>query len=163
MKFIIDSMKPEDWPQISEIYQEGIATGVATFASQVPTWEEWDSDHTEICRLVARHGDSILGWTALSLTSRRHSYAGVAELSIYVASKSKGLGVGTALLTALIEASEQAGFWTLWAGILSGNAASRGLHKKCGFREVGVRERLGRMDDGTWHDVVLMERRSGRF
>lgn len=163
MNFIIESMKPEDWPQVSEIYQEGIDTGIATFVSQVPAWEEWDTDHIEGCRLVARHEDHILGWTALSQTSTRVSYAGVAELSIYVAAESKGLGVGTALLTALIEVSEQAGYWTLWAGILRENEASRGLHKKCGFREVGIRERLGRMDDGTWHDVVLMERRSARF
>lgn len=163
MNFVIDTMKPEDWPQVSEIYQEGIETGIATFASQIPAWEEWDSDHIEGCRLVARQGDRVLGWTALSQTSQRDSYAGVAELSIYVDSGSKGLGVGTALLSALIEASEQAGYWTLWAGILSENEASRGLHKKCGFREVGVRERLGRMDDGTWHDVVLMERRSASF
>lgn len=163
MNVVIDSMKPEDWPQVAAIYKEGIDTGLATFATQVPNWKEWDSQHTEACRLVARHGNDILGWTALSQTSKRNSYAGVAELSIYVAANSKGLGVGTALLTALIEASEHAGYWTLWAGILFANTASRRLHVKCGFREVGIRERLGRMEDGTWHDVVLMERRSDLF
>jgi len=163
MNFVIDFMKPEDWPQVAAIYREGIDTGLATFATQVPEWKEWDSAHIEACRLVARHGNDILGWTALSQTSKRNSYAGVAELSIYVASNCKGLGVGTGLLRALIKASEEAGFWTLWAGILSGNIASRGLHLKCGFREVGIRERLGRMEDGTWHDVVLVERRSDLF
>jgi len=163
VNFVIDSMKPEDWPQVAAIYKAGIDTGLATFATQVPIWKEWDSEHIEGCRLVARQGDNILGWTALSQTSKRNSYAGVAELSIYVAANSKCLGVGTALLTALIEASEQAGYWTLWAGILSANTASRRLHLKCGFREVGIRERLGRMEDGTWHDVVLMERRSDLF
>jgi phosphinothricin acetyltransferase len=163
MEYLIDTMKPEDWQQVAEIYQEGIDTGIATFVSEIPTWEEWDQEHIEACRLVARQGDEILGWTALIQTSDRDSYAGVAELSIYVASKSKGIGVGTALLKALIEASEREGYWTLWAGILIENEASQKLHQKCGFREVGVRERLGRMEDGSFHDVVLMERRSGKF
>lgn len=163
MTYQIDTMKPEDWQQVAEIYQEGIDTGIATFVSEIPTWEEWDQEHIEACRLVARQGDEILGWTALIQTSDRDSYAGVAELSIYVASKSKSIGVGTALLKALIEASEREGYWTLWAGILIENEASQKLHQKCGFREVGVRERLGRMEDGSFHDVVLMERRSGKF
>jgi len=163
MTYIIDAMSPEDWPQVSAIFRAGIDTGIATFASQVPSWEAWDQGHIKACRLVARQGEDVIGWAALSQTSQRKHYAGVAELSIYIAAYSKGLGVGTALLNALIEASEQEGYWTLWAGIMSENIASRGLHKKCGFREVGIRERLGRMEDGTWHDVVLMERRSALF
>lgn len=163
MTYHIDEMNPEDWPQVAEIYQAGIDTGIATFVSQIPTWEEWDREHIESCRLVARQGDVVLGWTALIQTSDRDSYAGVAELSIYVSAKSKGLGVGTALLNALIEASEAEGYWTLWAGILIENEASQRLHQKCGFRKVGVRKRLGRMADGSFHDLVLMERRSERF
>ena len=163
MTYQIDTMKPEDWPQVAEIYQEGIDTGIATFVSEIPTWEDWDQEHIEACRLVARQGDEILGWTALIQTSDRDSYAGVAELSIYVASKSKGIGVGTALLKALIEASEEEGYWTLLAGILIENEASQRLHLKCGFRTVGIRQRLGRMADGSFHDVVFMERRSEKF
>lgn len=163
MTYQIDKMKSEDWPQVAKIYQEGMDTGIATFVSEIPTWEAWDQEHIKSCRLVARRGNEILGWTALIQTSDRDSYSGVAELSIYVDSKSKGLGVGTALLMALIEASEEEGYWTLWAGILIENAASQRLHQKCGFREVGIRERLGRMADGSFHDVVLMERRSGKF
>lgn len=163
MAYSILKMKPEDWPQVASIYQSGIEMGHATFASEVPSWEEWNASHLEICRLVARDGDRILGWAALTQTSKRPSYAGVAELSIYIAPEIRNLGVGTSLLNTLIKDSEREGYWTLWAGIISSNGASRRLHAKCGFREVGVRERLGRMADGTWHDVVLMERRSLLF
>lgn len=160
MAFSILEMRSEDWPQVASIYQSGIETGYATFASEVPSWEEWNASHLAICRLVARDGDRILGWAALNQTSKRSSYSGVAELSIYIAPEMRGLGIGTNLLNTLIKDSEREGYWTLWAGILSSNTASLRLHAKCGFRQVGVRERLGRMADGTWHDVVLMERRS---
>ncbi|MHC1772176.1 MAG: N-acetyltransferase family protein [Flexilinea sp.] len=160
MDFTIEDMKLTDWPQVSAVYLAGIETGTATFQRDVPSWEEWDHDHYESCRLVARSGDAVLGWTALTPTSSRCVYAGVAEVSVYIGEAYKGQGIGTALLTELIRQSEEDGFWTLQAGIIKENMPSRELHKKCGFKELGIRERLGQMPNGQWHDVVLMERRS---
>ncbi|MBN1979860.1 MAG: N-acetyltransferase [Anaerolineae bacterium] len=145
------------------IYLEGIATGNATFETDAPDWEKWDRAHLTDCRLVARKGGRpfgrVVGWAALSPVSGRCAYAGVASLSIYVAETARGQGVGKALLQALIEASEQRGIWTLEAGIFPENAASLALRRSCGFREVGRRERIGRMD-GVWRDVIFVERRS---
>lgn len=152
-------MKAEDWKAVRAIYVQGIATGNATFETDVPDWEEWDGTHVQTCRLVARDGDQIVGWAALSPVSGRCVYAGVAEVSVYVAAAARGKGVGKALLRALVEESERSGFWTLQAGILPENAASIAVHKACGFREVGRRERIGQMN-GVWRDVLLMERRS---
>ena len=160
MNYSIDVMKESDWQQVAEIYLDGIKTGIATFQSEVPTWEEWDKGHVSTCRFVARLGEKILGWVALSAVSSRCVYAGVAEVSVYISEESKGMGVGTSLLTKLIQQSEELGFWTLQAGIIKENIPSRMLHKKCGFREIGYRERLGKMNHGKWHDVILMERRS---
>lgn len=158
--YIIDTMKEEDWKQVSDIYLEGIKTGIATFQSDIPTWEEWDKGHCTRCRFVARSGDIILGWVALSPVSSRCVYAGVAEVSIYINQKYRGMGIGTVLLNHLIQQSEGEGYWTLQSGIIKENISSRMLHKKCGFREIGYRERPGKMENGTWHDVVLMEYRS---
>ena len=159
MKITTDKMVDLDWPAVAAIYQEGIDTGDATFEDSVPTWEQFDDRHLPDGRLVARLGDSIAGWIALCPVSNRCVYAGIAEVSIYVKAAARGRGVGHHLLTKAIEASEQAGLWTLQAGIFPENTASLALHKRCGFRLVGYRERLGRMD-GVWRDVVLMERRS---
>ena len=159
MNLTIDNMSSGDWDAVRAIYLEGIATRDATFETDAPDWEKWDRDHLPACRLVARSGDQIIGWATLSPVSGRCVYAGVASLSIYVAETARGQGVGKALLQALIEASEQQGIWTLEAGIFPENAASIALHKSCGFREVGRRERIGQMD-GVWRDVVFMERRS---
>lgn len=159
MDFTIEKMSSADWPQVAAIYQAGIATGCATFETEVPPWEKWDAGHRQDCRLVARHGAQVLGWAALSPVSGRCVYAGVAEVSIYLAAAARGQGIGKTLLQALVEASEQAGIWTLQAGIFAENVASIALHRACGFREVGYRERLGQLY-GMWHDVVLMERRS---
>lgn len=160
MEFNIESMKASDWEQVAMIYTEGIKTKVATFQSEAPSWEDWDKSHCEICRLVARNGDIILGWAALSPVSSRCVYAGVAEVSIYIDEKYQGQKIGTMLLEKLIEVSEKNGYWTLQSGIIKENISSLKLHKKCGFREIGYRERLGKMDTGRWHDVVLVERRS---
>lgn len=160
MKYIIENMKETDWQQVSDIYLAGIKTELATFQSEVPTWEEWDKGHLTTCRFVARAGEKILGWVALSAVSSRCVYAGVAENSIYIREEYKGMGVGTSLLNYLIQQSEKEGFWTLQAGIIKDNIPSRMLHKKCGFREIGYRERPGKMNNGKWHDVILMERRS---
>jgi len=160
MNFTVEEMKAADWAQVSAIYLSGIKTEIATFQAEVPAWEDWNKSHNESCRLVARLGNEILGWVALSPISSRCVYAGVAEVSIYIAESHRGQGVGTALFEAIIKLSEANGFWTLQSGIIKENAASINLHKKCGFRVLGVRERLGKMSNGKWHDVVLMERRS---
>ncbi len=160
MDLVIEEMKPGDWPRVAAIYLEGINTKIATFQSDVPEWEKWDQGHIKSCRLVARVGDEIVGGAAISPTSDRCVYAGVVSVSIYVAESARGQGVGKALLTELIRQSEEEGFWSLRSGITRENAASRALHLACGFREVGYWERVGQMDNGKWHDVVVMERRS---
>lgn len=155
----IEEMRAGDWPQVRDIYLEGIATGDATFETQAPGWEQWDREHLYACRFVAREGDNIIGWSALKPVSSRHAYRGVAEVSVYVAHGAQGRGCGRALLEALISSSEQNGIWTLQAGILAENLPSLELHRRCGFREVGRRERIGKLEE-RWRDVVLMERRS---
>ena len=159
VNLVIEKMTPEDWETVRAIYLEGIATRNATFETDAPGWEKWDRNHMQDCRLVARKGDQVIGWAALSPVSGRCVYAGVASLSIYIAEAARGQSVGKALLRALIEASEQRGIWTLEAGIFPENAASLALHRSCEFREVGRRERIGQMD-GVWRDVIFMERRS---
>lgn len=159
MSVEIAALGAADWPWVRAIYLEGIATGNATFEREAPEWERWDAGHLEACRLAARVGGSPAGWAALSRVSARAVYAGVAEVSVYVAAAARGAGVGSALLAMLVEESERRGIWTLQAGIFPENAASLALHRKAGFREVGRRERLGAMN-GCWRDVVLMERRS---
>ena len=143
---VVEEMRCEDWKAIRSIYLEGIATGNATFETDAPDWEEWGRAHVQTCRLVARDGGRVVGWAALSPVSGRCVYAGVAEVSVYVAAATRGKGVGSALLRALVEESERNGFWTLQAGILPENAASIALHRACGFREVGRRERIGQMN-----------------
>jgi L-amino acid N-acyltransferase YncA len=160
MEYVIDEMKSEDWQQISNIYLAGIKTELATFQQDVPSFEDWDKGHAKSCRFVARAGEQILGWVALSPVSSRCVYAGVAEVSIYIDANHKGNGIGTALLMEVIKRSEEEGYWTLQSGIIKENTPSRELHKKCGFREIGYRERVGKMPNGKWHDVVLVERRS---
>jgi phosphinothricin acetyltransferase len=155
----IRSMTPEDWTEVRRIYLEGISTGNATFETQAPSWGKWDAGHLADCRLVACDGARVLGWAALSPISARQVYRGVTEVSVYVAESARREGVGKALLRALIASSEQCGIWTLQAGIFPENVASIRLHKSLGFREVGCRERIGRMDD-RWRDVTLLERRS---
>ncbi len=158
MALEIVPMTPADWDGVRAIYEEGIATGNATFEKSAPEWEQWDGAHLPRCRLVARQGD-LVAWAALSPVSSRCVYAGVAEVSIYTAARARGQRVGLALLSTLIEASERENIWTLQAGIFPENAASIALFRKAGFRMVGSRDRLGWMD-GRWRDVVLMERRS---
>jgi L-amino acid N-acyltransferase YncA len=155
----ITPMQPADWPAVREIYAEGIATGQATFETQLPDWEKWDRSHRPDCRLIARQGDRVLGWAALSPVSARSVYSGVAEVSVYVAAAARGSGIGKALLKALIAESELDGIWTLQAGIFPENASSIALHKSCGFHEVGKRQRIAKLGE-TWRDVLLLERRS---
>jgi L-amino acid N-acyltransferase YncA len=151
-------LRAGDWPAVRAIYEDGIRSGDATFETETPSWERWDAAHPEL-RLVAERDGSVVGWAALSPASARDCYRGVGEVSVYVAAEARGDGLGRALLDELVERSEQAGYWTLSAGVFPENEASLRLHKACGFREVGVRERLGELG-GVWRDVVLLERRS---
>lgn len=160
MNYQIVFMQPSDWEAVREIYLEGIGTKIATFQNEAPSWEEWDLAHIKSCRLVVKNQEEILGWAALSPVSSRCVYAGVAEVSIYIGQKHRGKQLGIQLLNRLIELSEAEGYWTLQSGIIKENTSSINLHKRCGFREIGFRERVGRMDNGKWHDVVLVERRS---
>jgi L-amino acid N-acyltransferase YncA len=154
-------MLASDWPAVARIYREGIDTGDATFETEVPEWDEWDRGHLDVCRLVVEMDDRLVAWAALSPVSRRFVYRGVAEPSIYVATEARGRGVGTALISQLIDASEQAGIWTLQTAIFPENAGSIALHLKHGFRVVGTRQRIG-AHHGRWRDVLFLERRSER-
>ena len=160
MDYTVEEMKPSDWPQVAAIFLSGIESGMATFLGDVPDWEDWDREHCESPRLVARSGNEILGWAAMAPVSSRCVLSGIAEASVYIGKASRGRGVGTALLNELILRSEAEGYWSIQAEIVKENAASQALCRKCGFREIGIRERFGRMPDGQWHDVVLMEYRS---
>jgi phosphinothricin acetyltransferase len=156
----VTAMLPAHADAVLVIYQQGIDGGDATFATEAPTWAEFDAGHLPEHRFVAVDGDRVLGWVACSPTSRRAVYAGVVEESVYVHRDGQGRGVGRALLNAVIASTEAAGVWTLRAGIFPENAASLALHERLGFRVIGVTERVGRFRDGRWRDVVLLERRS---
>jgi L-amino acid N-acyltransferase YncA len=157
--FSIRKMTEQDWPAARSIFEEGISTGNATFETEAPSWEAWDTGHMKECRLMATDGERIAGWAALSRVSGRCVYAGVAEVSVYIAAGERGRGIGRRLLLALVSESEHNGIWTLQAGIFPENRPSIALHQKCGFRMIGRREKLGQMDS-RWRDVLLFERRS---
>ena len=152
-------MKPSDWPAVKAIYEQGIATKLATFETSAPDWADWDDAYLGDHRLVAEQDGEVVGWAALLPTSRRACYAGVAENSVYVAEHARGRGVGKALLERLVENADRGGFWTVQASIFADNFPSIEFHRRCGFRIVGTRERIGQLD-GVWRDTVLMERRS---
>jgi L-amino acid N-acyltransferase YncA len=156
---VIRDMDASDWPAVGRIYEQGIMTGHATFQTESPSWESWDASHLRSSRIVAMVDDEVAGWAALSPVSDRCVYAGVAEVSVYVATARRGRGAGRALLEALISRSEAGGIWTLQAGIFPENSASIALHERCGFRVVGRRERIGQLA-GIWRDTMLLERRS---
>ena len=162
MTLQIDPMLASDWPEVRAIYTEGIATRQATFETQAPSWEAWDTAHLSSARLVARQDKSLVGWAALSPVSARQVYAGVAEVSVYVAQSQRGVGLGRYLLEALIAASEANGIWSLQAVMFPENFASVALHRSCGFRDVGRRERIASLW-GVWRDTILMERRSAKI
>ena len=156
----IQPLAEDHWPAVRAIYEQGIATGNATFETQAPEWQAWDRAHLAHSRLVAvDDAGTVLGWAALSPVSSRCVYGGVAELSIYIAAGARGQGVGRQLLQALIADSEAQGIWTLQAGTFEENAASIGLHTQAGFRVIGHRERIGQ-HHGVWRNTVQMERRS---
>jgi len=155
----IDQMSASDWEQVRAIYLEGIRSGHSTFETEAPSWEKWDEGHHRFARLVMRDGETVLGWAALSPVSKRDVYRGVAELTVYVRENARGQGIGRALLEKLIQESEQNGIWTLQASIFPENIASVQLHLRCGFREVGRRQRIA-MLNGVWRDTLLFERRT---
>jgi len=155
----IRQLEAADWDRVRAIYLEGIETGQATFETEAPSWEAWDAGHLQFARLVAVAKDELCGWAALSPVSKREAYAGVAEVSVYVGEKFRKQGIGFKLLQALINESEGQGIWTLQASVFPENTATVMLHKRCGFRELGRRERIGRLN-GVWRDTILLERRS---
>jgi L-amino acid N-acyltransferase YncA len=162
MSIDVIGLERRHWEAVRKIYEEGIATGLATFETDVPDWDVWHGSHLPMARLVAVSQGEVLGWAALSPVSDRCAYGGVAEVSVYVAEASRGRGIGSLLLERLVDASEAGGIWTLQAGIFAENRGSIELHRKAGFREIGYREKLGKLN-GAWRDVVLLERRSTRI
>ena len=163
---LVRSLVRTDWPQVQAIYAEGIAGGHATFETETPSWESFDSGKLPGLRLVAVDGDQVLGWAAASATSARPAYFGVVEHSVYVAPSARSRGIGHMLLDAIIDAAEAEGIWTMQSGVFPENAHSLALHSAHGFRIVGRRERVARMSygplAGVWRDTVLIERRSSR-
>ena len=152
-------LRASDWPEVSRIYAEGIATRNATFETEVPSWDDWTGSHLAEHRFVAESDGEVVGWIALAPVSRRPCYAGVAEVTAYVAESARGHGIGTALLEVLIASSEEGGLWTLQTSVFPENVASLALLKRYGFREIGIRERIAQLD-GIWRDTVQLERRS---
>lgn len=159
MKIIFRPMKAADWTNVAEIYRQGIETGNATFQQEIPTWDDWNNGHIKSCRIVAEIDNEIVGWAALTAVSGRCVYAGVAEVSVYISNKYRGQKIGTKLLDKLIAESENEKHWTLQAGIFPENIASLKIHEELGFRKIGHREKIGKMN-GIWRDTVLLERRS---
>jgi phosphinothricin acetyltransferase len=155
----IEAMTAGDWPAVRAIYEEGMATGVGTFETTAPGWDDWNAARLPHSRLVVRDHGHVIAWAALTPVSRRACYAGVAEIGIYVAAAARRTGVGRALLDALIQSSEAHGIWTLQGATFAENAGSIRVQQRCGFRMVGRRERIAKRD-GVWRDTVLLERRS---
>ena len=154
-------MKEDDWTRVSQIYQQGLLEGISTFETVCPSFETWDTAHLKDCRYVMLADDTVVGWCAVSPTSARESYKGVVEVSIYFDKAFRGKGFGTELLCHLCKKSEEKGYWCLYVNILSINSASLNLHKKCGFREIGYRERIAKDRFGKWQNTIAMERRNG--
>lgn len=161
MNYKVREMKREDWDRVREIYLQGIATKKATFQTEAPEYEAWNQSHLKQCRFVTvDEEDRVMGWIALSPTSSRYVYRGVVEVSIYVAEEARGNQIGYSLMMKTIEETEKLDIWTLYSAIFAINEASLALHKKCGFRVIGTRERIAQDADGIWRDTVIMERRS---
>ncbi|WP_434798292.1 GNAT family N-acetyltransferase [Terrisporobacter vanillatitrophus] len=160
MDYFIRKMDTHDWLQVKEIYRQGIDTNMGTFQTCIPDYEEWDNAHLKDGRYVVVNNDKVVGWVALTPISSRCVYDGVAEISVYIHNDYKRKGIGYKLLTKLVDESEKLGIWTLQSGIFQDNLASIELHKKCGFREVGYREKIGKDKFGNWRNTILMEKRN---
>lgn len=158
---MIREMKEEDWEDMMKIYSQSLAKGDVTFRTDAPSYEEWDAGHIKECRFVCEKDGKVVGYTMIAPTSSRDSYRGVVEMSIFVDDAYLRQGIGTALLTKLCEESEKFGYWTLYSAIFSVNVASIELHKKCGFRVVGYREKIAKDRFGNWQSTTIMERRNG--
>ena len=156
---MIREMVKEDWAQVSAIYAQGIASGISTFNASCPTYEEWDASHCRDCRFVYLIDGQVVAWAALAPVSSRSVYRGCAELSIYADRSCHRKGVGTALVRTLVAEAQRKGYWSLWSSVISTNAASLALHKKCGFREIGYRERVAKDIFGLWQNTTLLELR----
>lgn len=154
---MIREMNRDDWEQVSAIYSQGIEKGTATFNTECPSYEEWDREHIQSCRLVYTEGDKVVGWTAISPTSSRCAYKGCAELSVYIDNDYQGRGIGTALVERLLNEAKAQGYWSILSLVISINEGSIALHKKCGFREVGYRERIAQDRFGNWQNITLFE------
>ena len=150
---VIRPMTANDWKRVSEIYKQGMEGGTATFNTECPSYEEWDQGHVKTCRFVYEEDGNVVGWVAISPSSSRCAYKGCVE-------NYRGHGVGTALVNELIQQSEKEGYWSIYSAIFSINKASIGLHKKCGFREIGYRERIAKDRFGEWQNTTLMEYRA---
>lgn len=157
---LIREMFAEDWEQVVKIYWQGLETGNATFETEAPSFESWDSAHLADCRFVSEIDGLVVGWAALSPVSSRCVYGGVAEVSVYVHKDYRGQKIGQLLLRSLVNSSEEKGYWTLQSGIFEENTPSVNLHHRLGFRTVGFRERIGRDKKGRWRNTLLLERRS---
>jgi phosphinothricin acetyltransferase len=155
---VLRDLAPRDWPDVARIYADGLATGVASFETEVPSWQEWDAAHLEVPRSVAVTGETIRGWAAVTPVSRRACYRGVVEHSVYVDRDARGRGVGSALLRRLVADAPRHGIWTIQTSIIAANEPSLRLHEAVGFRVVGRRERIAQRD-GLWHDTILLEYR----
>ena len=160
MEYLIRDMKEEDWEAVSSIYKRALTEGKSTFQTECPSYEAWSGNHLNDCRFVLVVHEKVAGWCAVSSTSARPVYKGVIEISIYFDEEFRGRGLGTKLLNYLIDESEKKGYWCLYAAIFSINTASINLHKKCGFREIGYREKIAKDRFGNWQNTTLMERRS---
>ena len=155
---VVRTLAAADWPDVARIYAEGLATRLATFETELPSWEEWNGVHLPSPRLVAVRDGGLVGWVAVSPVSRRPAYRGVVELSIYVDERARRSGVGRALLEALVAQAPAHGIWTIQTSIIEANEASLRLHQASGFRVVGRRERIAQLD-GAWLDTLLLELR----
>lgn len=159
MSYLIKEMNEENYKYVKYIYEQGINSGVSTFQKIAPDWEKFNRDHINACRLVCMKDNMVCGWTALSHISIMEALGGVAELNIYVMREYMGQGIGTTLINELCKEAYECGFWSLQSTILPENCRSIALHKKCGFRKIGYREKIAQMPDGSWRDVFLFEKR----
>lgn len=161
MEYFIREMEDKDWEDVMKIYKQGIESGISTFRKDLPDKKSWESSHLKACRFILCHNSgSVVGWAALSPTSSRIDYCGVTEVSIYIDKAHQGKKLGEFLLNKIKDEAEKNGIWTLQSSIFQANKASLKLHKKCGFREVGYREKIAKDKNDIWQNTVLMEYRS---